>query len=156
MFSLDELRARGFTGFRPLLNLDTNAVTAGRGVYVVLTDPAEDPRFLPSSGGGRFKQRDPTVTESVLSSRWVDASAVVYVGKANSLRSRLRQFRDFGQGRPVAHWGGRLIWQLESHADLLVGWRATTEEPRLVEKSMLQSSRLAMAVCPSPTCAIEL
>ena len=27
MFSVDELRPRGFTGFRPLLNLDTNAVT---------------------------------------------------------------------------------------------------------------------------------
>ena len=37
----------------------------------------------------------------------------------------------------MGHWGGRLIWQLENHADLLVCWRATTEEPRRVEESML-------------------
>ena len=42
-----------------------------------------------------------------------------------------------GQGKPVGHWGGRLIWQLGNHADLLVCWRATTEEPRRVEESML-------------------
>ena len=37
----------------------------------------------------------------------------------------------------MGHWGGRLIGQLENHADLLVCWRATTEEPRRVEESML-------------------
>jgi len=49
----------------------------------------------------------------------------------------LRQYREFGRGRPVEHWGGRLIWQLESHAELLVCWRTTSEEPRQVEELML-------------------
>ena len=137
MFNMDGLRAGGFSGFQPLFNLDTKTVTTEGGVYVVLADPIERPRFMPASVGGHFKQKDPTVHESVLQSKWINECSVVYIGKASSIRSRLRQYRDFGQGRPVGHWGGRLIWQLENHAELLVCWRATTEEPRRVEELML-------------------
>lgn len=137
MFSVDGLRASGFSGFQPLLELDIQAVPTEGGVYVVLADPTEHPHFIPVIVGGHFKQRDPTVAESVLRSNWVNDCPVAYVGKATSLRSRLRQYREFGRGRPVGHWGGRLIWQLESHAELLVCWRTTSEEPRRVEELML-------------------
>lgn len=41
----------------------------------------------------------------------------------------------FGQGKPVGHWGGRLIWQLEDVKDLIVCWKVLEkEEPRDVEK----------------------
>ncbi len=137
MFSLDGLRVSGFTGFRRLLTLDTASVPTDGGVYVVLADPAVVSRFLPVSVGGHHKGKDPTVENSVLHSNWVDNCTIVYIGKANRLQSRLRQYRNFGQGKPVPHWGGRLIWQLENHADLIVCWRTTTEEPRQVEESML-------------------
>jgi hypothetical protein len=138
MFNVDELRASGFSGFQPLLGLNTDAVPSAGGVYVVLTDRVGPPGFLPVSCGGHFKQKDPTVSESILRSKWVDGCSVVYIGKATSLRSRLRQYRDFGRGKPIGHWGGRYIWQLENHADLLVCWRAT-DEPRRVEQSMLEA-----------------
>ena len=139
VFDIDALREAGFCGFRPLLPLDTASAPADAGVYVVLTQDVAPPRFLATSVGGHFKQKDPSVDVATLHVNWVQGAPVLYVGKATSLRTRLRQFRDFGQGRPVGHWGGRLIWQLENHADLLVCWQPTTVDPRSVEQTLLST-----------------
>lgn len=47
----------------------------------------------------------------------------------------------FGQGEPIGHWGGRLIWQLKDAKDLIVCWKVLgkDEEPREVEKEMIQA-----------------
>jgi hypothetical protein len=67
-----------------------------------------------------------------------------YVGKADRLRRRLRQFADFGAGKPVGHWGGRYLWQLEGSADLAVAWRETPEgSPREAEIELLSRFRAA-------------
>lgn len=45
----------------------------------------------------------------------------------------------FGQGKPVDHWGSRLIWQLEDAKNLIVCRKVLEkEEPRDVEKGMIQ------------------
>lgn len=44
---------------------------------------------------------DETVDPDVLHGRWVEGAHVVYIGKADALRRRLKQFADFGAGRPV-------------------------------------------------------
>lgn len=46
----------------------------------------------------------------------------LYLGKTNSLRRRIGEYADYGRGKPVGHRGGRLIWQLRDHRDLLVAW----------------------------------
>ena len=147
-FSAEALGAAGFVGFRSLAGLDTSTVTADGGVYLVLIEPTAQPRFLTTSVGGRFKQKDPTVELSVLKSKWLDDSPVVYIGKAASLRSRLRQYRDFGRGKPIGHWGGRFIWQLENHADLLVCWRPTVDNPRRAEEALLAAFKSQYGVLP--------
>ena len=45
----------------------------------------------------------------------------------------------FGQGKRVAHHGGRSIWQIQGAEDLIVCWKALDEgdDPRLVKKEML-------------------
>jgi hypothetical protein len=50
-----------------------------------------------------------------LIANWVDGAEVVYIGKADQLKRRLTQFADFGGGKPIGHWGGRLIWQLHEY-----------------------------------------
>jgi hypothetical protein len=92
---------------------------------------------LVKSPGGWFKGKDPTVDVSILESNWVNGSDVIYVGKADDLHRRLRQYIDFGAGRPVGHWGGRLIWQLSQSTDLLLAW--TVDRAALAREAALIS-----------------
>ena len=54
-----------------------------------------------------------------------------------ALQKRIEEYRRNGGGEPVAHWGGRYIWQLEDRDDLLVAWNVTNEDPAVVESRML-------------------
>jgi hypothetical protein len=64
---------------------------------------------------------------------WLDDAIVLYIGKAGGgdssavLQERLWAYMRFGAGEPVAHWGGRFIWQLQNCRDLIVCWKATGE-----------------------------
>ena len=78
-------------------------------------------RVSPAGYPLRFKNKAPTVALDALVANWVDDAEVVYIGKADQLRRRLTQYADFGAGKPVGHWGGRLIWQLPSPDQLIVG-----------------------------------
>jgi hypothetical protein len=54
-----------------------------------------------------------------------------YIGKAagkKGLKGRLRQLIDFGNGRPVGHRGGSLLWHLQDSEELLVRWRTCTAD----------------------------
>lgn len=92
------------------------------GCYVVFRPASSDPSFLPANPGGRFKGKDPTIPLERLATEWVPGAHVVYVGKADELRTRLKAYARFGDGEPVAHWGGRLIWQLADADELFVAW----------------------------------
>ena len=69
---------------------------------------------------------------------WVPGARVIYIGKADQLQRRLRQYLDFGAGKPVGHWGGRLIWQLSGSENLEFAWVAD-EAPQLREAALLQA-----------------
>jgi hypothetical protein len=106
------------------------------------------------SVGGRFKDKDPSVSRDDLLTNWVNKTEVIYIGKASSsrgLRKRLKQYMDFGAGRPVAHWGGRFIWQIENCDDLVVAWKCAEEEAaeqfeaRLQHDFYVQYGRLPFA-----------
>jgi hypothetical protein len=142
----DGLRAAGFIGWVTFetLTIELETVPRAGGVYVVTQGVKATPDFLSANLGGRFKGRDPTVDASVLQANWVHGADVVYIGKADNLRRRLREFAQFGSGKPIGHWGGRLIWQLTRSAELLIAWRETPGMlPKEVEKSMLSDFRAA-------------
>ena len=122
-FTRASLELAGFNGWIPFADMRDSACPKAGGVYVITRDDTGPVAFAERSCGGWFKGKDPSVTSDVLIANWVDGAEVVYIGKADQLRRRLIQFADFGAGRPVGHWGGRLIWQLRDVGKLLVAWK---------------------------------
>ena len=145
--SIEGLRGIGFSGFEPVHSLRESrlaAVPEKPGIYAVLCLSNAEPSFLPRSSAGRYKGRNPTVSESALRRAWVPGAFVVYLGKAStSLRTRLRAYLAHGAGRSAGHWGGRFIWQLVDSANLVVAWRVELHHsPREVERGLITQFEL--------------
>ncbi len=157
--SREALEREGFAGFVTFAALSKTfaEVPASGGVYLVYRDGIAKPVFLEENPGGRFKGRDPTELVETLSAKWVSEARVVYIGKGDSLRRRLKQFANFGAGKPIGHWGGRYIWQLADSASLLVAWReagrgetAAAAEQALVDRFKRSYDRLPFANITDP------
>lgn len=147
MFPSDIQLLEGFEGYLPVRALRQNdnlSIPEARGVYAVLLPNDHPPEFLDRSTGGRFKVRDPGVPRSKLHDEWVENTRILYFGKAGSrtgtsnLRKRIEDLLQFGSGKSVAHWGGRLLWQLKASECLLIAWRPTNELPRKLEKTLIE------------------
>jgi hypothetical protein len=158
--TVDGLRGRGFGGFVTFDDLRQGGlsdVPQGAGVYVVVRESPNEPMFLEQSIGGHFKKNNPTELVSVLQRKWV-AAPIIYIGKGDVLRRRLKQYADFGSGKPVGHWGGRYIWQLADSNELRVAWKSCTEdetaaglEAKLVGDFKLAYRRLPFANIVDPS-----
>ena len=145
--SVDGLRSIGVKGFKRVKALQENAcadVPKVQGIYIVFRNAKTPPKFMLKNIGGHFKKKDPSVSIKELTDNWVDNAKILYIGKAGgrdssaTLKSRLWQYVQFGAGRPIGHWEGRYIWQLEDSSELLVGWKAfDVEEPKDVENNMV-------------------
>ena len=150
--SVAHLREYGFRGFLSVTRLAESRcaeVPVERGVYIVVRDTLMPPKFLDQSVGGRFRQMDPTVPLDVLNARWVEGAVVLYIGRARGpgvrslLQQRIKRYIRFGQGRVVAHYGGRFIWQLRDHRVLLLAWMPTPDEDPAVVETALQAAFVA-------------
>lgn len=132
-FARASLEAVGYVGWQTWEQLRSTQLTdvpRTPGCYVVYRRDTDIPAFLPANPGGRFKGKDPTIPLERMAAGRVPGANVVYVGKADDLRTRLKAYARFGAGDPVAHWGGRLIWQLADSDELLVAWcPITTTQP---------------------------
>lgn len=146
--SFDSLREAGFAGFKSVRDLwnDCSCIPNERGVYVVLNPTCSNKAFLPKGVGGYFKGTDPNVSLSKLDFKWIQDCHVLYIGQAGgngssaTLRKRLKQYLDFGKGKPVGHKGGRYIWQLKHHNELVMAWRVLrTDDPSFVENQLLSA-----------------
>jgi transcriptional regulator with XRE-family HTH domain len=129
-FDEDFLREQGFAGFVRASSLPPGApnVPDGPGVYVVVRRSSDAPEFLDASVGGHFKGKNPSAAVKPLSDRWVERASVVYIGRASNLRQRLHLLARFGRGEAVGHWGGRYLWQLADHDQLMVAWQETNDQ----------------------------
>ena len=137
---IDEIKKAGFTGFKKMsdLFLDSSMLPDTNGVYLVLNADNKPADFLSVGSGGHFKGKNPNVSLAELKSNWVANTIVVYIGKATSLKSRLRQYFGFGQGKNIGHYGGRLIWQISYSKDLVVCWKSLTTDPREYEADLIR------------------
>lgn len=142
LYTRSNLENLGFVGWSSWSDIADCSCPSSGGVYVVHHSSEGLPTFLNDSPAGWFKGKDPTVPVDALMANWVEGSEIVYIGKANNLRRRLQQYARFGSGKPVGHWGGRLIWQLPDSHTMLVAWRETPDDvPREVEKRMIEEFR---------------
>jgi hypothetical protein len=143
---VEEFKKIGFTGFKSINELFFNSslIPDIKGVYCIfhLNDKGCD--FLLEGCGGHFKKKNPNVALLELQNNWVKNTNVIYIGKAGgegkkaTLRSRLKQYLQFGQGKPVGHWGGRYIWQLKDSQDLIICWKPLgKQEPRAYEAELI-------------------
>mgnify|MGYP000347798459 FL=1 len=141
-FTRPSLEADGFVGWVPFAAIRASGCPSSGGVYVITHSGSNPATFAERSCGGWFKGKDPTVPREALDANWVDGAEVVYIGKANELKRRLTQFADFGTGKAIGHWGGRLIWQLPRIDQLLVAWKETPGRvPVEVEAELIASFR---------------
>jgi len=145
---IDNIKAAGFKGFKTISELwcDTSEIPDMKGVYLVLTPSIEQPKFIFPGVGGFFKDKNPNKPTDELKMNWVDNSNVIYIGKAGSLngqatlKKRIKQYLRFGQGKKVGHWGGRFIWQLSNHEELMFCWKEIpNQDPRVVERELISS-----------------
>ena len=145
--NIDDIKKAGFVGFKTMQELfgDSSQLPAIKGVYLVLNLDTKAPSYLQVGSGGHFKGKNPNITIPELKSNWVDKTIVVYIGKAGSetssatLKSRLKQYFGFGQGKNIGHWGGRLIWQLATSNNLVVCWKALpNEDQRTFEGKLIK------------------
>jgi hypothetical protein len=148
--SIQTLKASGFSGFKSVRELwnDHSAIPNERGVYLIINPDCSANKFLIKGVGGFFKQKDPNVSIYELEKNWIPDCHVVYIGQAGgnsssaTLRKRLKQYLDFGKGKSVGHYGGRLIWQLANHPDLTIAWKALKEnDPKIIERQLLNDFR---------------
>lgn len=139
-----------FDGFQTIAYYRANIhqIPKCPGVYVLAREKGDAPQFLAVGSGGRFKDREPNVSLGELGANWVTDASIVYIGKAGAvdgsatLQSRLKQLLQFGEGKKIGHWGGRLLWQLADHEDLRLGWLVINDaEPKQVESELISEFR---------------
>ncbi len=132
--SIASLEAAGFEGFLTIGQLHSDAcqsVPNQRGVYVVLTRGSAPHQFRAKSSAPVWRGKQPALSLEELAEHWVPDASVLYIGRARGpgvrsrLRQRIKRYLRFGHGKVVAHWGGRLIWQLGEASRLVVAWRAS-------------------------------
>ena len=132
--SIAFLLSEGFEGFRTVgqLNADRcEEIPNLRGIYCVVRETLDPPRFMPKSSAAHFRDTDPTIPIEQLQQLWVPEAQILYFGRARGpgvrslLKQRVKRYLRFGHGRHVAHWGGRAIWQLGDQSALRVAWKPT-------------------------------
>ncbi len=140
-FERKDLEAVGLEGWLPVsvASTDQGMAPSSPGVYVVFSEHSGPGEFLSTNPAGWHKGRDPTVPSTLLEERWIADAGVLYFGHTMNLRKRLNQLHRFSSGEPVAHYGGRLLWQVSFSDEYVVAWKATSEEDRTtVKKSLIR------------------
>lgn len=143
--SIENLKSIGFTGFKSIAYYRSNLreIPTQPGIYIVFAVDTNQ-EFLEVGSGGFFKGKDPNVEIEKLKNNWVDKAHVLYIGQVSRGKSdrnlliRIDEFLCFGNQCPVAHSGGKYIWQLKNHKKLLLCFCPMPDiDPKCVEAELL-------------------
>ncbi len=135
-FVRKDLETAGFVGWTSAHEASTDKVDTpdGPGVYVVYSDRRAPGEFLATNPAGWYKGEDPTVPVALLEERWIADAGALYFGAAMDLRKRLARLGQFSAGEPVAHYGGRILWQVAFSDEFLVAWKPSDDGDPASEK----------------------
>jgi hypothetical protein len=137
--SVEGLRAMGFEGFASVRDVrrdDCRSLPRENGVYVLVRAREGEPRFNARGTAAFWRGQNPNLKVEDLATRWVPGAILVYVGRAagtgvrGKLQQRVKRLLRFGEGKNVAHWGGRYVWQLTDAYDLQVAWKVCKDAVR--------------------------
>ena len=123
------LEAAGYVGFVTFSELHMRHATTEPGIYVVLRESRDAPRFLGHNAAGKAHSFSKDV--QALEQAWVSSAEVLYIGRAiwgkrrEGPHRRLKHYRRTGAGTANNHSGGVWIFQLEDWASLTLCWRAS-------------------------------
>ncbi len=136
---------QGFLGFQTigfLRESNLREIPERAGVYCVLTKSPELPKFLLRNTGGHFRGVDPTRDIQALKNKWIRDTQLLYVGATTqrTLRQRVGELIDFGEGKPIGHSGGSALWQIEGSGELLVCWKVVRSDRVLAAKQAILDS----------------
>jgi hypothetical protein len=154
--SRTHLESLGFEGFLRVGELHADgcrAVPNEPGVYAIVRESTDAPKFLGRSEAPEWRGMNPTRPVVELEERWVAGAQLLFVAAApgpgvrNLLRQRVKRMLRFGSGAVVGHWGGRLVWQLADHRSLRVSWKVT-EAPVDAMNGLVQSFERAHGAMP--------
>lgn len=115
-------------------------ITQLKGIYKILI-PTNFEFILTSTTDAKDGKEPFPVDE--LQTKWDSiadhSDRIVYIGKADNLRRRIRQYTKHGYGLAKNHTGGRAIWQLKNNKELLVSIYTCAEidDPEVIESMLL-------------------
>lgn len=166
--SRESLKAEGFEGFVSVRELmcSCSRIPKKKGVYMVIYTGQDMPDFANPGVGGYFEGKDVKSIEEILIDRWVEGTVVIYIGKAglkdgtrsepkvtipedkkttgrrpSQLRRRITGYMRYGRTGRGGHVGGRDIWWIRNHEDLILCWKdceSSSSTPRETEKAMIR------------------
>ena len=154
-FSSEALRASGFDGFVTWADFNPGTVADHGGVYIVLRSTDTAPSFEAVSCGGHFKGRNPAVGLDQLRAKWVSGTETVYIGKATSLRTRLRQYVRSVQVEQLAIGVDATFGNSPSRCSSRCAGRRPKNRPRPWSRRCFVRSLPSTVHCHSQTCATE-
>ena len=115
-------------------------ITQSKGIYKILIPT--DFEFILTSTTDAKDGKEPFPVDE-LQAKWDSiadhSDRIVYIGKADTLRDRIRQYTKHGYGLEKKHTGGRAIWQLKDNKELLVSIYTCSEkeDPEVIESMLL-------------------
>lgn len=169
--SIDTIKEMNFFGFKKIEDLFQNPfnIPNERGVYMVLYLINKKPKFVEKGVGGFFKGKNPNQSIEELNNNWVENSIVIYIGQAGGIRNgkwsnatlskRICTYLEFGQGKDIGHYGGRLIWQIQNYQELVLCWKTLpnkNKDPKEYEKELINEFKKNMVKDPLLTFWVRL
>lgn len=130
---IKDLKSGGFIWDRGL---------SAAGVYLIVYEGKETPQFIiPGCGPEKYRDREVNTIKDKLEENWICLGFnrnIVYIGESESkggVGARVKEHMKFGNGEEANAYGGRYIWQIKDHDNLLVFWKKSNNPKR--EKKLI-------------------